>query len=287
MLLDYDNSCELSIDEFIAGCIRMKGSAKSKDLLAAQVAVDTMKRHYSFFETEMKELQEKIALLDDTARSLVFQGEHVFLNLREYRLRHPEMEGGRSTLPVVNVHEVDAAPWEKEKRHQALMALQQQNQANTWNDAFQQPDKKALEDALAAVPYHQRTIAANLMQGMSNTMGAMAKVSGQSMDPMQAIGDANRMLRGMPNAANNANTMSPKALNDAPNNRQALPPPPGPPPQELMDTLNTSPPRSNGQEQLQLMDQQRSPQGNQQRSTNRRGNVAQSDQLALPGIPNH
>lgn len=49
MLLDYDNTCELSIDEFISGCIRMKGTAKSKDLLAAQVAVDTMKRHYTFF----------------------------------------------------------------------------------------------------------------------------------------------------------------------------------------------------------------------------------------------
>jgi hypothetical protein len=279
MLLDYDNSCELSIDEFIAGCIRMKGSAKSKDLLAAQVAVDTMKRHYSFFETEMKELQEKIALLDETARALVFQGEHVFLNLREYRLRHPEMEGGRSTLPVVNMHEVEGSPWEKAARSQSLAVLQQQAQAQKWNDAFQQPDQKALQDALAAVPYHLRTTAASMFHGMGATMNAVGKVGAQSGP--QAIGDASR--RGMGNTGNSANTMTPKALNDAPINRQALPPPPGPPPQELMDTLNSSPPRSNGQEQLQLMDQQ---QGNQQRSTQRRGNVAQGDMLALPGVPN-
>merc|ERR1719428_1305835 len=56
MLLDYDNSCELSIDEFIAGCIRMKGSAKSKDLLTAQVAVDAMKRHYTLCPRQLVQL---------------------------------------------------------------------------------------------------------------------------------------------------------------------------------------------------------------------------------------
>merc|ERR1719454_1453972 len=113
MLLDFDNTGELSIDEFIAGCIRMKGTAKSKDLLAAQVAVDTMKRHYTYFESEIKELQSKIALLDNTARALVYQGEHVFLNLREYRMRHPELEGGTSSPPRIHTATINTAPWEK------------------------------------------------------------------------------------------------------------------------------------------------------------------------------
>merc|ERR1719454_1955799 len=113
MLPDYDNTCELSIDEFISGCIRMKGTAKSKDLLAAQVAVDTMKRHYTFFETETKELKKKIELLDDTARALVYQGEHVFLNLREYRLRHPELEGGSASAPRIGTATLENAPWER------------------------------------------------------------------------------------------------------------------------------------------------------------------------------
>merc|ERR1719352_1687974 len=115
VILDYDNTGELSIDEFIAGCIRMKGSAKSKDLLAAQVAVDAMKRHYSLFEKEMEELQGKIALLDDTARALVYQGEHVFLNLREYRMRHPELEGGTASPPRIMTGAIENAPWEKAK----------------------------------------------------------------------------------------------------------------------------------------------------------------------------
>lgn len=138
MLLDYDNTCELSIDEFISGCIRMKGTAKSKDLLAAQVAVDTMKRHYKFFEKEMKELTAKIALLDDTARALVYQGEHVFLNLREYRMRHPELEGGSASPPKLDTNKIEDAPWVR-KKHKHLEANQTQQEA-IWNEAFNKPE---------------------------------------------------------------------------------------------------------------------------------------------------
>jgi len=134
MILDYDNTCELSIDEFISGCIRMKGTAKSKDLLAAQVAVDTMKRHYTYFEKEMKELQAKIGLLDDTARALVYQGEHVFLNLREYRMRHPELEGGSASPPRLDTHTIDHAPWMK-KKHPGFEGNQNKQEA-LWNEAF-------------------------------------------------------------------------------------------------------------------------------------------------------
>lgn len=137
MLLDYDNSCELSIDEFIAGCIRMKGHAKSKDLLAAQVAVDTMKRHYSVFEKEMKELQGKIALLDDTARALVYQGEHVFLNLREYRMRHPELEGGSSSPPRISTGTINTAPWELAKQRQEEEEdFKRNTQEAIWDQSF-------------------------------------------------------------------------------------------------------------------------------------------------------
>merc|ERR1719409_416309 len=134
MLLDYNNSCELSIDEFIAGCIRMKGTAKSKDLLAAQVAVDTMKRHYTYFEKEMKELKDKIELLDDTARALVYQGEHVFLNLREYRMRHPELEGGTASPPRITTGAIDEAPWENQKA-KAIEGNQIKQEA-IWDQAF-------------------------------------------------------------------------------------------------------------------------------------------------------
>jgi len=110
-LLDFDGSNELTIEAFIIGCIRMKGPAMSKDLLEAQVAVDAMKRHYTQFECEMKVLQAKVAMLEATARALVIQGEHVFLNVREYRMRHPEMPG-RMSMPSVPTEVIGLAPWE-------------------------------------------------------------------------------------------------------------------------------------------------------------------------------
>ena len=51
-LLDYDESGELTTEEFITGCIRMKGPAKSKDLLVAQVGVDSMRKQYALFEQD-------------------------------------------------------------------------------------------------------------------------------------------------------------------------------------------------------------------------------------------
>ena len=62
-LLDYDESGELTTEEFITGCIRMKGPAKSKDLLVAQVGVDSMRRpdlHFLFQASQYSEVIELI-----------------------------------------------------------------------------------------------------------------------------------------------------------------------------------------------------------------------------------
>jgi len=102
-LLDYDDSGELSIDEFISGCLRMKGAAKSKDLLVAQVAVDQMKRSFDAFSEEMHTCHEKIEDLQRTTSRLIEQGELVFLNSREYRKRHPDYKS-LSPPPVRGEH---------------------------------------------------------------------------------------------------------------------------------------------------------------------------------------
>lgn len=112
--LDYDNTKDLTIDEFITGCMRMKGIAKSKDLLEAQVALDTMRKHYKAFEVEMQIFHEKLHLLEYTAKELISHGEHVFLNSQEYRLRHPTM---RESQPVVSYERLENAPWEHTKKN--------------------------------------------------------------------------------------------------------------------------------------------------------------------------
>jgi voltage-gated sodium channel len=119
-LLDYDESGELTIDEFITGCLRMKGTAKSKDLLVAQVALDCMKRHYNQFEKELAVLQDKLRKLDATARAITDHGERVFLDMRQYRMRHPDERGG--SIPRMNTMDMNAAPWEAEYEEGAIVA---------------------------------------------------------------------------------------------------------------------------------------------------------------------
>lgn len=111
-LLDYDGSGELTIEEFITGCIRMKGPAKSKDLLVAQVAINTLRHHLEVFDEEMASFRAKIQRLDTTAKAILGHGEHVFLNTREYRLRHPEMT--EQTMPRMGTEEILDAPWLKD-----------------------------------------------------------------------------------------------------------------------------------------------------------------------------
>lgn len=108
-LLDYDGSGELTIEEFITGCLRMKGSAKSKDLLVAQVAFNTLRHHFETTEAEMAKFNEKIARLQLTARHVLGHGEHVFLNTREYRMRHPEWT--EQHMPRMSTKDLEQAPW--------------------------------------------------------------------------------------------------------------------------------------------------------------------------------
>lgn len=108
-LLDYNNSGELTIEEFISGCVRMKGTAKSKDLLVAQVAVDSMRKQYALFEQEMDKLKAKIAHIHDSIDAVIGHGEHVFLDERAYRQRHPELEG--KAVPDVTTMPMEVVAW--------------------------------------------------------------------------------------------------------------------------------------------------------------------------------
>eukprot|EP00747_Dinoflagellata_sp_TGD_P165781 gnl/TRDRNA2_/TRDRNA2_187610_c0_seq1.p1 gnl/TRDRNA2_/TRDRNA2_187610_c0~~gnl/TRDRNA2_/TRDRNA2_187610_c0_seq1.p1 ORF type:complete len:578 (-),score=125.73 gnl/TRDRNA2_/TRDRNA2_187610_c0_seq1:134-1810(-) len=109
-LLDFDDSGEVTIEEFITGCVRIKGTAKSKDLLAAQVAIDMMKFKFDEFEDEMATCQEKISKLEITTRALIEQGEHVFLDAREYRMRHPKWK--QAGLPRFTTGLLKGSPWD-------------------------------------------------------------------------------------------------------------------------------------------------------------------------------
>lgn len=119
-LLDYDESGELTTEEFITGCIRMKGPAKSKDLLVAQVGVDSMRKQYALFEQEMEKFHAKVVMLDATIRAVMSHGEHVFLDTRQYRMRHPDFRA--QTIKRLQTAEFENMPWNKEGEAKEMSA---------------------------------------------------------------------------------------------------------------------------------------------------------------------
>merc|ERR1719329_2058885 len=93
----------------------MRGNARSKDLLVAQVAVDSLRRHFTVFGSELANCRQRLEMLETTTQGIIGQGEHLFLDEREYRLRHPDHTGAYkpSTSGVLNTMPWDQAPKEQ------------------------------------------------------------------------------------------------------------------------------------------------------------------------------
>ena len=151
-LLDYDESGELTTEEFITGCIRMKGPAKSKDLLVAQVGVDSMRKQYALFEQEMEKFQAKVAMLDATIRAVMSHGEHVFLDTRQYRMRHPDFKA--HTMKRLGTAEFENMPWNQEASKErasptaaAILDTQDEVQAGREQSLLKKEDFKDFESS--------------------------------------------------------------------------------------------------------------------------------------------
>lgn len=146
-LLDFDDSGELTIDEFITGCVRMKGNAKSKDLLVAQVAMDTLAKHCERFEEEMGTLKSKVGGLTDTVRHITSQGELAFLNSQEYRIRHPTFTSNK--MPVSTEGELRQAPWENKDHYQyeqySNVSSQEYSEHPHWPEGIQRLEDQTSE----------------------------------------------------------------------------------------------------------------------------------------------
>eukprot|EP00933_Yihiella_yeosuensis_P028362 TRINITY_DN2216_c0_g1_i1.p1 TRINITY_DN2216_c0_g1~~TRINITY_DN2216_c0_g1_i1.p1 ORF type:complete len:630 (-),score=121.26 TRINITY_DN2216_c0_g1_i1:419-2308(-) len=153
-LLDYDGSGELTTEEFISGCIRMKGGAKSKDLLVAQVAVDAMKKQYGVFEKELEIFREKVARLNETARSVIDHGEHVFLNERQYRHRHPEFTD--QALDPISNSDFDFVPWQQEQEEEEEM--DQEHQLALLENSVSPSKRRRAAPQLTDQPYSPKAI---------------------------------------------------------------------------------------------------------------------------------
>ncbi|EEQ99080.1 hypothetical protein Pmar_PMAR019728 [Perkinsus marinus ATCC 50983] len=78
MVLDYDGSGELSVDEFIGGCVRMKGLAQSKDLLAVQVSMEALGKRLDELEGYLVDSEKKVFNLERKTKRMVVEAMEFF-----------------------------------------------------------------------------------------------------------------------------------------------------------------------------------------------------------------
>mmetsp|Transcript_111376 Transcript_111376/g.315295 ORF Transcript_111376/g.315295 Transcript_111376/m.315295 type:complete len:540 (+) Transcript_111376:84-1703(+) len=70
-VIDGDGSRSLSIAEFIKGCTKLKGSAKSKDLLAVQAQADSLAQRMDQLADHLFESERMMVALDEVSQRIV------------------------------------------------------------------------------------------------------------------------------------------------------------------------------------------------------------------------
>jgi voltage-gated sodium channel len=69
-VIDGDGSRSLTMKEFVEGCTKLKGVARSKDLLALQHQADNMSKKMDSLGKELRDSELLLARLDDTSRRM-------------------------------------------------------------------------------------------------------------------------------------------------------------------------------------------------------------------------
>jgi voltage-gated sodium channel len=66
-VMDGEGSRPLAMEEFIEGCTKLKGTARSRDLLAITAQADTLSRKMDSLAEELQDCEKMLHLLDDTS----------------------------------------------------------------------------------------------------------------------------------------------------------------------------------------------------------------------------
>lgn len=77
-LLDVQKTGELTIDEFLQGSLKMKGQGQSKDVYAVRMAIMALKEEFANFEDEVSEINDKVASLENSMKTVFHQAERIF-----------------------------------------------------------------------------------------------------------------------------------------------------------------------------------------------------------------
>jgi len=78
MLLDTDRSGSISIQSFIKGCMRLKGDAKSKDLLEVQINVEALGKDLALLDEKFGLANVKIRILAKKTKKMAKQSAQMF-----------------------------------------------------------------------------------------------------------------------------------------------------------------------------------------------------------------
>jgi voltage-gated sodium channel len=105
-VLDADGQGSLSIDEFIGGCLRLKGSAKSKDLLSVQLQVECLAKKMDEMEVTLGQNERKMEALDKVTLQMSRRYESSIEEAHR-RMALAIGSGAPVVMPKKKRHEVD------------------------------------------------------------------------------------------------------------------------------------------------------------------------------------
>lgn len=106
-VMEGNGSRSLTMKEFIDGCTKLKGPARSKDLLAVQAQADTMARQLDMLGAELQDTERMLAALEDIANRM---GNRFEPTVQSSRRKIAQRVGGsQPTMPIHGEKRVDPA----------------------------------------------------------------------------------------------------------------------------------------------------------------------------------
>jgi hypothetical protein len=76
-VLDGDGSGELSVEEFIGGCIRLKGPARSKDLLAVQICIESLSEKLETIEEVLDDSEKSMDVIEQKVLHILHAAQKI------------------------------------------------------------------------------------------------------------------------------------------------------------------------------------------------------------------
>merc|ERR1712232_961317 len=148
--VDYEAGEKCSVLDYIRCATRGNGPMLQKDLYAAHISLQKLKEELRVFDEESLQFEKKLSKLTVMARSLVEHGEHIFMNMQEYRARHPNFK--KQFKPPISEAKLNRAPWENEDEYWMSLLGSWFESEEAVNDASNEPPSPPTDLQLPSSP---------------------------------------------------------------------------------------------------------------------------------------